>query len=37
MLRMSSKKQCWYTGMLECWNKNKCWNAGIEDNAGILE
>jgi len=23
------KEQCWYTGMLGCWNKNKCWHAGI--------
>ena len=34
---MSLKEQCCNTGILECWNKNKCGDTGITDNAGIHE
>jgi len=26
---------CWDAGMLECWNKTECWDAGINHNAGM--
>jgi hypothetical protein len=29
--------ECWNTGMLECWDAGilECWNTGIENDAGI--